>query len=546
MPLTNIFANKAGPIPLLLLDQNYNDFANASDVTKGSALIGWLRAATSAIGTALSSWLGWQPITPFEFMTIAQIADVQAFTFTQDVTVPMQAFLNACAGNRGRLMPGGYLITSTLTLPKSIRLSGPTSRGVGTPPASTLGAYINAQFAGPAMQYSPGGVTPSDILLEHFQVGGKYTTYGNANGLDFNNTSSVKLKNLVVNGFGTNQISWGNSYSCLARDVYTAETWGVGTANAGIYVNGPQCYIEDHEHDGCKYAVFTDTGGQDCNIVSGVLEGSTVSIVNMLAGSGNHRVINVRLNGTVTGAGITSDAQSTAIIGNKIRVTAGTYGIDLTANSFGSVVVGNPAVLGPTAACRVNNSGLNKISANDFQSAGNGLDMASSTYMSQVTGNWIGGATNSLKHTSGFATYLGNRYDNASGTYKLPTVSAGTPNAEFPVTWTPAADVVAITVNSAWYTRIGDMVHLQFDVTWPATADGTTAKFHNLPWACKSGALTTFGGIGYSEAAGNNQTCYFVDSTHLALYSSNGTTPLTNVNMTTHRIFGSISHMAAS
>lgn len=41
MALTNIFASQAGPIPLLLLDQNFNDFANTSDATKGAALLGY-------------------------------------------------------------------------------------------------------------------------------------------------------------------------------------------------------------------------------------------------------------------------------------------------------------------------------------------------------------------------------------------------------------------------------------------------------------------------------------------------------------------------
>ncbi len=65
--------------------------------TSGATLIGWLRSVTGAVATTLAKWLGWQPLSVFDFCTDAQIADIQSGAATLDHTAPMQAFRDAVA-----------------------------------------------------------------------------------------------------------------------------------------------------------------------------------------------------------------------------------------------------------------------------------------------------------------------------------------------------------------------------------------------------------------------------------------------------------------
>lgn len=90
--------------------------ANSGSSATGTGLLGWIRAATSAVATTLYRWLDWQDINVFEFMTIAQIADVQARTALLDVGAACRAAVAAAiaAGKKRVNMPAGsYLIGST-------------------------------------------------------------------------------------------------------------------------------------------------------------------------------------------------------------------------------------------------------------------------------------------------------------------------------------------------------------------------------------------------------------------------------------------------
>lgn len=92
---------------------NISDLANTSSATLGSSLIGWLRNAIGAVATTIKALLGWSEVSAFEFMTSAQIADIQARTFTLNVGTALKAFFDHCilTGARGYIPAGGYLIT---------------------------------------------------------------------------------------------------------------------------------------------------------------------------------------------------------------------------------------------------------------------------------------------------------------------------------------------------------------------------------------------------------------------------------------------------
>lgn len=95
------------------------DLANTATANLGSKLIGWLRSAASAVATTLKDWLGWQEVNVFEFMTAAQIADVQGYTYAIDVSTPILNAINAArtlGGYRVRFPAGGYLASIDYTV----------------------------------------------------------------------------------------------------------------------------------------------------------------------------------------------------------------------------------------------------------------------------------------------------------------------------------------------------------------------------------------------------------------------------------------------
>lgn len=79
----------------------------------GASLVSWLRAATSAIAVTLKRWLDWQVINVFEFMTIAEIADVQSRAETLNVTAAVAAAKAAAlaAGRELHFPAGTYMAT---------------------------------------------------------------------------------------------------------------------------------------------------------------------------------------------------------------------------------------------------------------------------------------------------------------------------------------------------------------------------------------------------------------------------------------------------
>ena len=107
-----------------LISEITTDLADTSSPSAGASLIGWLRAATASVSTTLKAFLGWQEINLFEFMTVAQIADYQSTAMTLDLTAPIQAWLTACAGGRGRLPKGFGKFTTPLVIGTGTTING--------------------------------------------------------------------------------------------------------------------------------------------------------------------------------------------------------------------------------------------------------------------------------------------------------------------------------------------------------------------------------------------------------------------------------------
>ena len=87
----------------------------------GAALVGWIRAKTGAVAKTLAQWFGYQQPSIFDFLTSAEIADVQAGTYGIDVTAKIQAAIDSynpysipylVFSGELKAPAGGYLVTN--------------------------------------------------------------------------------------------------------------------------------------------------------------------------------------------------------------------------------------------------------------------------------------------------------------------------------------------------------------------------------------------------------------------------------------------------
>lgn len=143
--------------------------ADTSTPSNGSSLIGWLRAATGAVATTLKNLLGWGPINVFEFMTTAQIADVQSGALAEDVTVAIQAAITAAESGRSVFFPdGNYKASSNISVANKLglRIYGERNSRI----TFTDGSYVGITLAS----------TSSRILFENMEL---YGTSSSSTGL---------------------------------------------------------------------------------------------------------------------------------------------------------------------------------------------------------------------------------------------------------------------------------------------------------------------------------------------------------------------------
>lgn len=433
---------------------------------------------------------------------LAETISVKDFGAVGDgVTDDTTAFQNAinAATNANLYVPfGTYVISSTLTLPKTIRIYGDPGRQNSNPnPSTNVGASttLKAAFKGPVLNYAPVTATGTDINLESLFIFGNYPVYGNENGISFNNAWGINIYQCTVAGFGTNQIHVGNGcFNTRIRDCYVAETYGPGNSNANIFIDAEFCWVEDVSSDDAKYSIYLDSGAFGTNITGCILEGAStegIHIENSLTVDRNLISTN-KINSTRGGIGITSDSPYTHIINNYFasQPTGSTIGIKLTSNSSNSIVDGN-SVWGYTTGASVINSGGNTITSNWIDNATtSGLVINCDTYESIVANNYIGGGTNSVQNVANSKVrFLNNSYVNNSGVYLAPTVTAGAPiGSDFPVSFTCDLGLggnngSTYTYNVATYTKIGNRVFVDIHISLSALGIYTGAATLSLPFA---------------------------------------------------------------
>ena len=179
----------------------------------GSALVGYLPAGTGAVATTVQTKLR-ESVSVFDFMTAAQIADVQAGTASLDVTAAIQA---AIATGKDLFWPSGvYLISGQLVGVGAWRgegqgdVYGSTFTGSGTF-IKLSGANGGNAFLKPPLNFSGfhiDGVTKAGVAID-LGENGSFTAFQRWSNINIRrcadairgfNSYSTTLENIVVQG----------------------------------------------------------------------------------------------------------------------------------------------------------------------------------------------------------------------------------------------------------------------------------------------------------------------------------------------------------
>jgi len=326
------------------------DLTNNTDATKGSALIGYAPGTTGAVGRTVQSSLR-DRISAFDFMTAAQIADVQARTTTLDVTAPLQAFFNACKGGRGYLPPGTYKKTAQITMDPAFSYdiegagwaSDHSTQGTiiqDTTGCNGLYIYYSAASAGPPsvnsdvrvrisqMSFKSTATTP---LTQTVTIEGAVVVMDAGTGIWMYWVNGLLLEDVWISGYPADGIYGYRCFTSLARNVWTVANWKNGihlsnTANA-VRLTGIKSLGNGRLPSSVtKFGILIDsTASVTYTSLAPVIDGAT----DVSYGGGNaaavYKISNATLtNIVVSGGTATINATAHAFsVGDKVAINGG-------------------------------------------------------------------------------------------------------------------------------------------------------------------------------------------------------------------------------
>jgi hypothetical protein len=490
--------------------------ADGATPGNGTGMLGWLRAATSAVATTLQAWLGWREINAFEFMTVAQIADYQSAAATLDLAVPLQAWINACAASAtsggkliGRLPPGGGRVGTTLTVPGSVVLRGhgvnSQLKGWGVPVFQVTGdhvviedmglfAYTNAGVADPRAQSA---ITTNGTL-------GAANNYG-------------RFKRLYLQGWNR-AIDFSYMWGSVVDDVTTVNcNYGIryfgqcvnnAVNNSRLVVNGGTTSIQtvkDVANQGeglvvtnCLLASGANACTSDgflllsfynciCDLLTGYafdVNGVTNLVIDCPWVYSAQRCVNFQAQGAAFNADAyikiglaqtTGAAQACIVVGsnnNGIVIAGGTYVLTNAGASLPLVLGGNNIVVGPII-CR------NATSNSDVQINGNNIRISQEALL-------LNGIQTSVSQIRSVAS-------GATTTLPYPTGAVLER-----ITVTGSTNCATLNDPTGWF---GKVIVLMFTGT-PTWTNGANLKLNGNYTAAANGSLTLCSdGVNWTEIA---------------------------------------------
>lgn len=192
----------------------------------GAALIGFKARPETAIARTVKDRLD-DVVSAFDFMTPAQIASVRARDLAEDVTAPLQAWINWCVANRqrGRAPGGKYRISAKLDVPYG---QGFSLIGAGRNVTEIVQYTDNI----PVIDWGAGS-TPAN-LMHSAHLRGMTLTYANVQGAA--NTGAIPLKHSIMSfecSFG--EIHFQRGYYAQQVAAGVISPWG---SDFGPFVYG--------------------------------------------------------------------------------------------------------------------------------------------------------------------------------------------------------------------------------------------------------------------------------------------------------------------
>jgi hypothetical protein len=188
----------------------------AFSASSGSSLVGFIQAGVGAVATTVQTRLR-ESVNVMDFMTAAQIADVQAETLTLNCTAAIQAALTA---STIVFFPQGNYLTTGITLNQNQKIYGFGSTLTLSTTTGTLVQCYNGADALQTSQYSE----VNGFLL----IGGQTLTSGSI-GLDCGSSARLILRDVHAEnfdvGFKIPNAQFGSAYSLKAYD-----------CNVGLYL----------------------------------------------------------------------------------------------------------------------------------------------------------------------------------------------------------------------------------------------------------------------------------------------------------------------
>jgi hypothetical protein len=441
-------------------------------------------AGTGAVATTVQTKLR-ESVSVFDFMTAAQIAAVQSYALTTDVTTPVQAAMDAAWTMRADLfMPsGGYLVTG-LTLPgtyptldqrdRAIRIYG---QGYGNPFANgntggtVLKSVTNAPIFTDRSFTAPNAQGTYEI--DHIRFDGTSTTpvvqfYG------FYGTSSFYNNVIYQRGTGDGlKIIYGATGHIYENYAVNKDfvTVGLGASRTGIGFNLPLTYTSGlttfSKNSSRGWLTGFQIGGGGASPISTRIvdcECSTVYNGIVVASTCDKTVIDsCYFEGGDGGVGI-YDAGKYTVIRNNAIYPGFLKGVESSvATNFGTLIDGNIISMGNV----VGSTGV-VVSANAAASFGaksetnnailvtagtascTGLSLSGLDSRVTVTGNffsslpWTGSGSNAIVDTvtngaRGYTTGI-------NGTQDFPKLNQGAISFSQPAAAFTQADVTANTL----------------------------------------------------------------------------------------------------
>jgi hypothetical protein len=356
------------------------DLVDSSSSAKGTGLIGWIRNAASAVAKTLYQWLDYQDVNVFDFLTAAQISDVQSNTGSLDVTSGMQA-----SHNTGKVVryPAGTYKFSTITIAAGgIRGDGPGYTKLLSTDTTTANVIT---FTGSFVNYGPGNNTNNgyfkDFLVSVAQsqksagagialvpAGGSYTNspyFENVAtnylpiGIDSTASEFLKVLGCEIRGYTIAGVKINNTYNSDQGDAFiesTAFVTNVANTGAGVLqLASGGVKLVGNKFLGGAYSyqmTYTGSGSTSVLVISGnSMELAGLACISLTRSSGASIFTNITITGNMVGQTpifVSSDSSGFAsemtVSGNVVSLTTTAYATNLagiTLTNFSRVMAGN-------------------------------------------------------------------------------------------------------------------------------------------------------------------------------------------------------------